>query len=531
MRSFTLSSSQDSLLRRTQALVAAALVVTVGLLAYVAWLWHRDAHHGVALYAVSREVMSIRGEILRLDEVLTNATRMAAATGAPEWRNRYELNEKALESALARVRELAPNAYVGGWVAVVDAANAQLIVMERRALALVAEGNREQARIILDSPAYAQQKERYAAGMGAMASALEREVARWERDLLENTHAQIFNLGIGVVFLAIVWAAVIVAIGRWRRHVLLTFKARNAAETELRDHRDRLEAAVADRTRSLSEVNARLVEEIDQRIKMETVLRVERDRAEEASRAKTEFLANMSHELRTPLNAIIGFSEAMGHELLGPLGHKRYKEYVTGITESGSHLLGLIGDILDVARIEAEAVRLNEGVVDIAQEIEAAKRLHAQKIEHKAIVFDARGVNRELVVWGDAVRLRQVFVNILSNAVKFTPENGWITVRARLTIEGLVIAFTDSGVGIAASQIEAVLSPFVRATESHNAIGAGAGLGLPIAKALMEAHGGTLSIESRPQEGTTIRLVLPKQRVDLAEAARGETAPTARAAG
>jgi signal transduction histidine kinase len=529
----SLSSAKDSLLRRTQALIIGALAATLGLLAYGAWVWDRDSHAGVELYAVSREVMSTRGEIMRLDEVLTNAARMAAQTGDPAWERRYTLSEQALDSALKRARELAPNAYVGGWVGVVDAANAQLVVMERREFALLQEGKREQALALFESAPYAQQKERYASGMGAMSAALEREVARWERDMIERTHQQLFTFAIGAVGLVLVWGVVVVAIGRWRRHVLLTFDARDTTEAELRNHRDALEAAIADRTQALSSVNARLVEEIDQRIKMETVLRVERDRAEEASRAKTEFLANMSHELRTPLNAIIGFSEAMGHELLGPLGHPRYKEYVGGITESGSHLLGIIGDILDIARIESETVTLNETAVDIREEIDAARRLLAQKIEHKAIRFDDQALAADLHVWGDAVRLRQVFVNILSNAVKFTPEKGLIQVRSRITAEGLVLAVTDSGIGIAPSRIESLLSPFVRATPSHDSIGAGAGLGLPIAKALMQAHDGELTIESRPSEGTTIRLVLPKRRLDLAAAASAERLEplTIRAAG
>jgi signal transduction histidine kinase len=517
------SSPSDTLLRRTQALILAALGATALLLVYAGWLWDHDAHQGAALSAVSREVMNVRGEIMRLDEVLTNAARMAAVTGDLEWERRYSLNERALESALKRARELAPNAYVGGWVAIVEAANTQLVVMERRAFELISQGQREQAAAIFESSAYAQQKERYAGGMGSMSAALEREVARWEKQMIERTHQNLFYMAVGGILVVGFWSAVVVVLRRWRRHVMASLRAREAAEAYLRTHRDQLEQAVTERTQALSTVNARLVEEIDQRIKMETVLRVERDRAEEASRAKTEFLAHMSHELRTPLNAIIGFSEAMNHELLGPLGQPRYKEYIAGITESGSHLLGLIGDILDVARIESEAMSLQEAVVDVGTELESARRLFTQKIEMKKIAFAVQGLEAPIALWADGQRLRQVFVNLLSNAVKFAPVSGAITVRARRTLEGLVLTISDTGPGIPAGQIEAAFSPFARTTQATVAAGTGAGLGLPIAKALVEAHGGSLSIESRAGEGTTIRIVLPQTRLDQAEAALAET--------
>jgi signal transduction histidine kinase len=240
------------------------------------------------------------------------------------------------------------------------------------------------------------------------------------------------------------------------------------------------------------------------------------NRAEAANRAKSDFLANMSHELRTPLNAIIGFAELMQTEIHGPLGARPYEEYVTDIRESGSHLLNIINDILDLSKAEAGKMELVEEEVDVADVLNAVCRIVRHRSEEARLqLFAATDSHLPLVVC-DERKLKQMLLNLLSNAVKFTPPGGRIVVSVGLTPRGdLAIAVRDTGIGIPDEQLDRVTEPFAQVDGSLSRKYEGTGLGLPLVKAMIELHGGTLELASVVGEGTTATLLLPRQRLVL----------------
>ena len=268
-----------------------------------------------------------------------------------------------------------------------------------------------------------------------------------------------------------------------------------------------------------------LVRDATRRREVERELRAAKEQAEAASRTKSDFLANVSHELRTPLNAIIGFSEVMQSELLGSFANPRYVEYAADIHESGTHLLNLINDILDVSRAEAGELTLNEREVALPAVIESAKRLIAQRALDARLALEIalpEGLPR---LWADERMVKQMLINLLSNAVKFTPEGGRVTVAARREPDGgLALAVADTGIGMAAEDIPVALTPFRQVASSLTRKHGGTGLGLPLVKSLIELHGGTLGIDSRPARGTTVTLRFPRARTFRPA---GEPAPAA----
>jgi two-component system cell cycle sensor histidine kinase PleC len=235
-------------------------------------------------------------------------------------------------------------------------------------------------------------------------------------------------------------------------------------------------------------------------------------RAEAANQAKSEFLANMSHELRTPLNAINGFSEIMAGELFGPLGDPRYKGYAADILKSGQHLLSLINDILDMAKIEAGKLTLHYERVSLSEIVGDAARLMRGKIEEAGLtlVVDAPDLPE---VDADHRGLKQVLLNLISNAVKFTPEGGDIAIRLSPVGEDRIrVAVTDTGIGIARKDLDRLARPFEQVEGQHSKTTQGTGLGLALTKSLVELHGGSLVIDSEPGRGTTVSFDLPIRR-------------------
>ncbi len=248
---------------------------------------------------------------------------------------------------------------------------------------------------------------------------------------------------------------------------------------------------------------------------VEEALRAVRDKALEGERARTAFLAGVSHELRTPLNAIIGFAEMLQSEAFGPLGNDRYKGYVSDIAQAGRHLLSLVTDILESARLNSAAAQMTETLVDLRAEVEAALSMLSGQIEAAGLAVTIRGA--DAIVRADARGLRQAALNLLSNAVKFTPAGGRVDCVIGADPSGEVwLEVTDTGIGIADEDLPKLFQPFQRAGGGQAAKTPGTGLGLSLVKAIAELHGGRVALNSRLGHGTTVRLILPSWRVERA---------------
>ena len=236
----------------------------------------------------------------------------------------------------------------------------------------------------------------------------------------------------------------------------------------------------------------------------------EKIRAEEANQSKSEFLANMSHELRTPLNAINGFSDIMKKELFGPLGDPRYSEYVSDILFSGQHLLSLINDILDMSKIEAGKMTLNIEPLQMNEMVGQIIRILRGRAEENRLklIFDETALPE---IEADPRAVKQVLLNLTTNAIKFTPEGGEVTIAVEPKSVGLIIRVTDTGIGISEENIERLAQPFEQIDSQHSRQHEGTGLGLALSKSLVELHGGNFTIESTVGVGTTVIFTLPNK--------------------
>jgi two-component system cell cycle sensor histidine kinase PleC len=253
-----------------------------------------------------------------------------------------------------------------------------------------------------------------------------------------------------------------------------------------------------------------IMQDVTERTQHERELREAKESAERAYAAKSQFLANMSHELRTPLNAIIGFSEMIQRQLLGPIGTEKYLDYITGIRESGEHLLDLITDILDMSKIEAGKYQLDVETFNMMKVL----RLAAHMIEGRALDAQVKIISeipedQDLDVTGDRRAVMQVVLNILSNAVKFTEPGGEVRLSQHYDGESISVRIQDTGIGIPPSKLRYVTEPFEQAANHFTRNHEGSGLGLAITKELIELHGGHLTIESTVGVGTIVTFQIP----------------------
>jgi two-component system cell cycle sensor histidine kinase PleC len=311
----------------------------------------------------------------------------------------------------------------------------------------------------------------YAIGFGSMM------VFYWVR-LLTGTTVVAHVLAVVLV----VWLVYIVSMGlSIRRNVIEMLKNRFANETmatELKQARDEAQ--------------------------------YKRREAEQANRSKTAFLANMSHELRTPLNAILGFSELIANKALGQEVPQRYRDYAQDINESGAHLLSLINDLLDVAKIEAGKMEIDPHWLDVSDQAETARRLIMPKLELKRQTLTMDIEPGLPLVWADERAFKQILINLLSNANKFTPEDGHITlICIQMEEGGILIVVQDTGIGIPSVKLDTIFEPFAQADNRYDRAAGGTGLGLALVKGLTELHGGRAWIESAEGEGTQVFVYFP----------------------
>jgi len=258
---------------------------------------------------------------------------------------------------------------------------------------------------------------------------------------------------------------------------------------------------------------ARLEEEAMTMVELAEDFYALKDKAEAADRLKSQLLANMSHELRTPLNAIIGFSEVMKEQMFGGLGKPEYVQYAADIHGSGTHLLRLINDILDLSKVEAGAQELFEEEVDLSDVVRESMEMVRERASRATVAVVAKLPEAFPKVVADQIRVKQILLNVLTNAIKFSEPSGNVYIVLEETPRGATIRVIDDGIGIAPEDLETVLKPFGQVTDMMTRGKEGTGLGLPLCKSLMELHGGRLELESRVGEGTGVTLIFPPGRV------------------
>ncbi|MBI1216482.1 MAG: PAS domain S-box protein [Alphaproteobacteria bacterium] len=256
------------------------------------------------------------------------------------------------------------------------------------------------------------------------------------------------------------------------------------------------------------------IRDVTERKNMMRNLRRAKEDADGANKAKSAFLANMSHELRTPLNAIIGFSELMKNQTFGPINNPKYEEYLSDIHFSARHLLDIINDVLDMSKIEAGKVNLVESEVDVGDVMESVARIMSDRADAANVTLDVDPGRHMPAIRADQRLLRQILINLVANAVKFSPAGKTVSVKARMMKPGnhLRISVADEGCGIPHDKIRYVLEPFGQVNDPKYYTGQGTGLGLPLAKAMVELHEGKLTLESDEGKGTRVYLDFPAAR-------------------
>jgi len=264
----------------------------------------------------------------------------------------------------------------------------------------------------------------------------------------------------------------------------------------------------------MTELEEVSIRDVSERNRLVEEVALARDQAKAANKSRSEFLAMMSHELRTPLNAVIGYSEIIREETFGPVGSPKYREYVVDIHDSGCHLLSIINDILDLSKLETGRLELLEIDVSVVEALDASVRLVRERAITDGVTLELTSEDDLPTLYADERKLKQIIVSLLSNAIKFSDRGGTVTLNAWCRPEsGYVFQVADTGIGMALEDIPKALAPFGQIDSDLNRRHEGTGIGLPLTKALVEMHSGSIDVQSKLGVGTTVTIRFPAERI------------------
>jgi signal transduction histidine kinase len=455
------------------------VVATACLLGWIGWNTYNSYNAIRLVKKRDFRIHQLRGVITHLDEVLTMSAHIAALTGEPSWEERYRHFDPILESAIKEVIRLAPEARTIEGAAQTEAANVRLVEMEHRSFELIHQNRTGEARSLLFSQAYADQKAIYADGMKPVSGILEQATTSHLESEIRKDFFNCLILAVLIPGLLLGWVVVIKILQLWK--------------TKLTESNAQLDRK-ADETTQLNHV---LVERTGE-------LEKERQKAEGRSLEKREFLANMSHEIRTPMNGIIGMTELALDTDLSP----EQREFLTMVRSSADSLLTIINDILDFSKIEARKFELDPVPFGLREMITSSAKvleLCARQKDLEFIVDVSLDVPDKVI--GDRGRLRQILLNLIGNAVKFTKLGEvmlWVGCVSMDT-DNIVLRFSisDTGIGISQEQQARIFEPFTQADGSMTRKYGGTGLGLAISTQLVALMGGRLRLDSTEGVGST----------------------------
>ena len=467
-------------------LLSAALVLTISLLAAAGWFVSASYTSAERAHTAHAQLATSCVRIRYLDEVLTMSAYVAAATGDEWWEHRYRRSMLQLRNAIQGASGLVSRPFMGPDAARADAASVKLRAMEARSFALIRQGNRGAAETVLRGEEYKRQRDTYTQARGQVTAQALRRLRAGAEGRSRKASQALTSAGAVLALLVLMWLGVA-----------------KMTKAYITQHRRSEEA--------LSGANTALQQEVDRRQAAEGELRVAKEAAESANQAKSDFLAGMSHELRTPLNAIIGFSQILQEQHFGALNEQQ-ADYANDILESGQHLLSLINDILDLSKIEAGKMTLNLSSVNIARLLEQSTVMIKEKCRNHGIRLDVniRESLRDTELIADERKIKQVMFNLLSNASKFTPDGGAITINLKQDGEGTTVTVSDTGVGIRREEQERVFEEFYQTADGSTSSAPGTGLGLSLVKRLAALHGGRVWVESEGRgRGSRFSFSLP----------------------